>query len=171
MEKTIRVSVVGLGWPGLRHLEAYLKHPAVEVLAVCDANPILLASTQRQYQVERGFGDLESLLALDGLDAVSICTPNFLHEPMVRASLAAGKHVLCEKPLAASLEQGERLAAAARDSDRVCMIGFGRRYREDSRAIKAIVESGDLGEIYHARCFWLRRSGIPRITKNLGAKA
>ncbi|MGH2459156.1 MAG: Gfo/Idh/MocA family protein, partial [Chloroflexota bacterium] len=96
MEKTIRVGVVGLGWPGLRHLEAYLKHPTVEVLALCDANPTLLASTRRQYQIERGFGDLESLLALPDLDAVSICTPNFLHEPMARAALAAGKHVLCE---------------------------------------------------------------------------
>lgn len=163
MEKTIRVGVVGLGWPGLRHLEAYLKHPSVEVLAVCDANPALLASTQRQYQIERGFGDLESLLALAGLDAVSICTPNFLHEPMTRAALAAGKHVLCEKPLAASLEQGERLAAAARDSDRVCMIGFGRRYREDSWAIKAMIESGELGEIYHAHAGWFRRKFNPSV--------
>lgn len=163
MEKSIRVGVVGLGWPGLRHLESYLKHPDVEVLAVCDANPTLLASTRQTYQIERGFGDLDSLLALDGLDAVSICTPNFLHEPMVRAALAAGKHVLCEKPLAASLAQGERIAAAARDSDRVCMIGFSRRYREDSRAIKAIVESGDLGEIYHAHSGWFRRRFNPSV--------
>src|SRR5207248_5055105 len=115
------------------------------------------------YGGERGFADLESLLALPELDAVSICTPDYLHEPMVRAALAAGKHVLCEKPLAATLEQGERLAAAARQSDRVCMIGFSRRFREDSRAVKALVDNGDLGSIYHSRAGWLRRRFNPSV--------
>jgi predicted dehydrogenase len=163
VDRTIRVAVVGLGWPGMRHLEAYLKHPSAEVVAVCDANPTLLAAVQRQHQIELGFENLESLLALDGLEAVSICTPNFLHEPMVCAALAAGKHVLCEKPLAATLEQGERIAATARASDRVCMVGFSRRYRDDSRAVKALVESGELGEIYHARTGWLRRRFNPSV--------
>ncbi len=163
MDRTVRVAVVGLGWPGMRHLEAYLKHSSAEVVAVCDANPTLLASVQRQHQIELGFDNLESLLALDGLDAVSICTPNFLHEPMVCAALAAGKHVLCEKPLAATLEQGERIAATARASDRVCMVGFSRRYRDDSRAVKALVESGELGEIYHAHTGWLRRRFNPSV--------
>ncbi len=163
MDRTIRVAVVGLGWPGMRHLEAYLKHPSAEVVAVCDANPTLLAAVQRQHQIELGFENLESLLALDGLEAVSICTPNFLHEPMVCAALAAGKHVLCEKPLAATLEQGERIAATARASDRVCMVGFSRRYRDDSRTVKALVESGELGEIYHARTGWLRRRFNPSV--------
>ncbi len=163
MDRIIRVAVVGLGWPGMRHLEAYLKHPAAEIVAVCDANPTLLASVRHQHQIELGFDNLESLLALDGLDAVSICTPNFLHEPMVCAALAAGKHVLCEKPLAASLEQGERIAAAARASDRVCMVGFSRRYRDDSRAVKALVENGELGTIYHAHTGWLRRRFNPSV--------
>lgn len=163
MDRTIRVGVVGLGWPGMRHLEAYLKHPSAEVVAVCDANPTLLASVQCQHQIERGFGDLESLLAFDRLDAVSVCTPNFLHEPMVRAALAAGKHVLCEKPLAATLAQGECMAAAARESDRVCMIGFSRRYREESRTIKALVETGQLGSIYHAHAGWMRRKFNPSV--------
>jgi predicted dehydrogenase len=82
---------------------------------------------------------------------------------MVRAALAAGKHVLCEKPLAASLEQGERIAAAARESDRVCMVGFARRFRDDSRAVKALVDAGDLGAIYHARAGWLRRYWNPSV--------
>ena len=163
MDRPVRVAVVGVGWPGLRHLEGYLKNPAVEVIALCDANDSLRASVQREYGVVRGFADLDSLLALPELEAVSICTPNYLHEPMVRAALAAGKHVLCEKPLAATLEQGERIAAAARESDRVCMIGFSRRFREDSRAIKALVDNGDLGSIYHARVGWLRRRFNPSV--------
>jgi predicted dehydrogenase len=159
----LRVAVVGLGWPGQRHLEAYRKQPGVEIVAVCDANPVLLAQTQQEQQIERGFADLDSLLALEGLDAVSICTPNFLHEPMVKAVLAAGKHVLCEKPLAATLEQGERIAAAARANDRVCMMGFARRYREDSRLVKKLVEAGELGQIYYARAGWLRRRWNPTV--------
>jgi predicted dehydrogenase len=144
-------------------LDAYLANPSVEVVAICDANSTLRATVQREHQIERGFGDLESLLAFDNLDAVSICTPNHLHEPMAVAALAAGKHVLCEKPLATTLEQGERIAAAARASDRVFMIGFSRRYREDSRAVKAIVDAGELGQIYHAHTGWLRRRWNPSV--------
>lgn len=163
MSRTVRVGVVGLGWPGQRHLEAYQTNPSVEIIAVADANPVLRATVQEQFRVSRGFDDLASLLALDDLDAVSVCTPNFLHEPMTRQALSAGKHVLCEKPLAATLEQGERLAVATRESDRVCMIGFGRRFREDSRAVKALIDAGDLGEIYHARTGWLRRRWNPSV--------
>lgn len=163
MSRTVRVGVIGLGWPGQRHLEAYQKNPSVEVIAVADANPVLRATVQEQFRVSRGFDDLAGLLALDDLDAVSVCTPNFLHEPMTRQALAAGKHVLCEKPLAATLEQGERLAVTARESDRVCMIGFGRRFREDSRAVKALIDAGDMGEIYHARAGWLRRRWNPSV--------
>lgn len=163
MAGTVRVGVVGLGWPGQRHLEAYQKNPQVEIVGVCDANPVLRATVQEQFRIVRGYDDLESLLAQDDLDAVSICTPNFLHEPMTRAALGANKHVLCEKPLAANLAQGERLAAAARESDRVCMVGFGRRFREDSRAVKALIDVGDFGQIYHARAGWLRRSWNPSV--------
>ena len=163
MERKVRVAVVGLGWPGQRHLEAYLKHPQVEVLGICDANPTLLESTQRQHGIARGFHALDELLAVDELDAVSICTPNFLHQPMICAALAAEKHVLCEKPLAATLEQGERAALAARESDRICMIGFSRRYREDSRLLKGLIGSGELGEIYHVRTGWLRRQWNPTV--------
>lgn len=163
MDHKVRVAVVGLGWPGLRHLEAYLKHPNVEVRAVCDLNPILRESVQKEYGIEQGIADLTSLLALPELDAVSICTPNFLHQPMVCTALAANKHVLCEKPLAATLDQGELLAKAASESDRVCMVGFGRRYRDDSRAVKALVEQGELGQIYHAHAGWLRRRWNPSV--------
>lgn len=163
MDQKVRVAVVGLGWPGLRHLEAYLKHPAVEVLAVCDLNSTLRESVQREYGIERGISDLASLWELPGLDAVSICTPNFLHQPMACDALAAGKHVLCEKPLAATLEQGELLAKAADESDCVCMVGFGRRYRDDSRAVKALVEKGELGQIYHVHAGWLRRRWNPSV--------
>jgi predicted dehydrogenase len=157
------VAVVGLGWPGLRHLDAYLTNPAVEVVALCDANANLRSVVQREHQIECGFGDIESLLALDGLDAVSICTPNFLHEPMAIAALNAGKHVLCEKPLAATLAQGERIAAAARASNHVFMIALSRRYREDSRQVKAMVDAGELGQIYHAHTGWLRRRWNPSV--------
>ncbi|HLH74440.1 MAG TPA: Gfo/Idh/MocA family oxidoreductase [Chloroflexota bacterium] len=163
MERKIRVGVVGLGWPGQRHLEAYLKHPQVEVIGLCDTNPVLLASIQSKYGVERGYGDFDDLLAVDELDAVSICTPNFLHQPMICAALAAGKHTLCEKPLAATLAQGELAAMAARESDRICMIGFSRRYREDSRLVKSLVDAGELGQIYHVRTGWLRRRWNPSV--------
>jgi len=163
MGERVRVAVVGLGWPGLRHLEGYLKNPDAEVVALIDASATPLAQAQRQYGVERGFASLEELLDWDGCDAVSICTPNYLHAPMAIAALDAGKHVLCEKPLATTVAEGARIVEKVRSGDRLFMMGFCRRYREDSKAIKRLVEGGELGEVYYARAGWLRREWNPAV--------
>ena len=163
MGRKIRVAVVGLGWPGLRHLDGYVKHPDAEIVALADASPQLLARTQQDYGVEMGFADLESLLEWGEFDAVSICTPNFLHAPMAIAALEAGKHVLCEKPLATTLAEGARIVEAARRSDARFMMAFCRRYREDSKAVKRFAEAGDLGDVYYARAGWLRREWNPTV--------
>ncbi len=159
----VRVAVVGLGWPGLRHLEGYLKNPHAEVVALVDASQPLLSLNQRQYGIERGFASLAELLDWGGCDAVSICTPNHLHAPMSIAALEAGQHVLCEKPLATTLAEGAAIVEKARASDRVFMMGFCRRYREDSKAVKRLVEAGELGEVYYARAGWLRREWNPTV--------
>jgi predicted dehydrogenase len=101
------------------------------------------------------------MLALDDLDAVSVCTPNAFHAEVALAAIEAKKHVLCEKPMADTLENAEKIVAASRKSDRIFMMGMNNRFRGDTQVLKSLIERGDLGEIYYAKCGWVRRNGIP----------
>ena len=158
-----RVGVIGLGWPGQRHIEGYLKQPDVDLVALCDSNLALLAESQRTHQVPHAFADYEEMVAFDGLDAVSVCLPNFLHAPVAIAALRAGKHVLCEKPLARTVDEGKRIVAAVERSDRVFMMALNNRFRPDTLALKEHVQHGGLGEIYYAKAGWLRREWNPLV--------
>ncbi|MCC6628973.1 MAG: Gfo/Idh/MocA family oxidoreductase [Chloroflexi bacterium] len=157
----VRVAVLGLGWPGQRHLEAYLKQSDVEVVVIADANPALLAQTLAASGVRRGCASYEEALALADVDAVSICLPNALHAPAAIAALEAGRHVLCEKPLARTVAEGEQIAAAVARSGRVFMMALPNRFRPENLALKRLVDTGGLGEIYYARAGWLRRVWNP----------
>ena len=101
------------------------------------------------------------MLALPELDAVSVCTPNFLHAELALASMAAGKHVLCEKPMANTLENAQQIAKAAKEVSTIFMMGMNNRFRGDTTVLKALIEAGELGDIYYAKCGWVRRAGIP----------
>jgi predicted dehydrogenase len=155
----LRVGIIGVGWPGQRHIEGYQKHPDATIVALADVNTAAAEQVKAEYKVDgaRIFGDYREMLSSDCVDAVSICTPNFLHAPMAIDALDAGKHVLLEKPLAHTLADGERIAAkVAARPDRVFMIGFNNRYRPDSIVLKQQIEAGELGHIYYAKTGWLR---------------
>jgi predicted dehydrogenase len=156
---TLRVGIIGVGWPGQRHIEGYQKHPGSRIVALSDLNTDAARQVKAEYDVEGAeiIGDYRDLLASDDIDAVSICTPNFLHAPMAIDALDAGKHVLLEKPLAHTLADGERLAAkVAAHPDQVFMIALNNRYRPDSVLLKQHIEAGELGNIYYAKTGWLR---------------
>jgi predicted dehydrogenase len=157
---TLRVGVIGTGI-GAYHLQGYQSHPQAEIVALCDVNPVALEATGAQYCVPALFTDYHEMLALKSLDAVSICVPNFLHAPIAIAALQAGKHVLVEKPLATDAKTGQKMIDAARAAKKTFMIQFNNRYRPESQLLKAAVDAGELGELYFARCGWIRRNGIP----------
>ena len=92
---------------------------------------------------------------------ISIATPTALHAPVALAALAAGVHVLSEKPLAESVERAAAMVAAAKANDRVLDVSFNHRRRGDVKMLKKVIDDGLLGEIYYAKAGWLRRSGIP----------
>ncbi len=155
----LRIGIVGVGWPGQRHIEGYQKHPDAQIVALSDVNIEAAEQVKAQYNVDgaRISGDYRDLLSDDDIDAVSICTPNFLHAPMAIDALDAGKHVLLEKPLAHTLADGERLAAkVAERPNQAFMIAFNNRYRPDSAVLKQEIEGGTLGRIYYAKTGWLR---------------
>ncbi len=156
--KTIRVGLVGVGAAAqIIHIPTLKKTEGIELIALCDRDPEKASRVAQKFQIPHSTGRLEELLDLDGLDAVDICTPNFLHSPMALAALEAGKHVFCERPLARSADEAAAMAKAAKKSDRVLMCAVSHRFRPDAQLLRTFVAKGDLGEIFFAKAGWLRR--------------
>ena len=160
MEK-IKVAVIGTGSISNEHIGAYLKNPDVELYAFCDINPVQLQKMAEKYGIKRTFTDVHEMLKLKEIDAVSVCTWNSAHAPCAIAALNAGKHVLCEKPMATSAEEARAMKEAAEKNGKLLMIGFVRRYGNDCRVLKDFIASDYFGDFYYAKATYLRRNGNP----------
>jgi predicted dehydrogenase len=143
----IKVGVVGTGFIGPAHIEALRRLPNIEVAALCEANLDLATTKASQLGIERACV-FDDLLAMEDISSVHICTPNFLHYPQSKAALLAGKHVICEKPLAKDLAEAEELVSIAQKTGLVNAVHFNLRYYPLVRQMKTMREKGDLGEIY-----------------------
>jgi predicted dehydrogenase len=161
--QTLRVGVVGLGWAGRQHIEAYGDLPGTEVVAIAGLEEDIRASLAAEHAVEHEVARWEDLLDVDGLDAVSVAVPTFLHAPITIAALERGLHVLCEKPLARTYAEAEAMVQAARRAGRVLDVAFNHRRRGDIQELKRLIDAGRLGRAYYAKAWWLRRSGIPTL--------
>lgn len=162
MTNKLRVGIVGAGFIGVKgHLPGYQRHPGTEVMAICDENGERARDLANEHAIPRIFTDYGEMLLSADLDVVSVCTPNALHAPVTIAALDAGAHVICEKPMALTVAEAERMVAAARRADRKLTIAFHNRFRPSCQVLKQFVEAGILGEIYYATVSMLRRSGIP----------
>lgn len=158
----LRVGVIGAG-VGALHLSAYAQLPQVDIVALAGLDDDRVRRVAAEYQVPQTYREYEHLLAAPDIDAVSVCLPNVLHAPVSIAALRAGKHVLVEKPLARNAEEARAIAEAAHAHDRVLMVSFDKRYRNDVQWIRQYIDSGALGRIYYAKAHWMRRAGIPRL--------
>jgi len=156
----VRVAVVGTGI-GRLHIEGYAKHPDAEIVAVADIDKDRAAKTASEFGIPKVYKDYEKMLAENELDGVSVCTPNSLHAPVAIAAFQAGCNVICEKPIATSAAEGKKMVQAARKAGKTFMMAFNNRFRGDTQVLKSFIDSGQLGDIYHARTGWLRRRGIP----------
>ena len=157
----IKVGVIGTGGISGVHLGGYSRNPNVEIYALCDINEKNLAKRAEEYKVSRTFTDYRELLALKELDAVSVCTWNSAHAECAIAALRAGKHVLCEKPMALNTAQAQEMEKAAKENGKLLMIGFVRRFGNDCAVLKDFIDSGSFGEIYYAKAQYLGRKGCP----------
>lgn len=160
MEK-IRIGVIGTGSIAMEHLRAYQKNPHVEIYALCDLNAELLAKRAAEFGVEHTFTNCEDMLKLPEIDAVSVCTWNSAHAPCSIAALNAGKHVLCEKPMAMNAKEAMAMKKAAERNGKLLMIGFVRRFGNDCDILKDMIDNDQFGEIYYAKATYLRRNGNP----------
>ena len=162
MEK-LRIAVIGLGGMGKRvHTPHHAENPKVELVAFCDIRIERAEAARDEHAPNaRVYEDYKELLKCDDIDAVDICTPNYMHAPIAIAALNAGKHVFCEKPDSISVENVLAMKKAAEDNGKVLMVMRNNRFVEASAFAKKYIEDGRMGDIYAGRCGWVRRRGIP----------
>jgi predicted dehydrogenase len=159
----IRVGVIGVGWAGQQHIAACHELPGAEVTAIAGLEERVRTALAEEYGVERHVARWEDLLELDGVDAVSVAVPTFLHAPIAIAALERGLHVLCEKPMARDAAEAAAMRDAARNANRVLDVAFNHRQRGDIHELRELIAAGGLGRPYYAKAWWLRRTGIPRL--------
>ncbi len=157
----LKIGVIGTGGISAFHLNGYAHNPNVEIYALCDLNEERVRNAAAKYGVTRIFTDMNEMLKLKEIDAVSVCTWNSAHAPCTIAALNAGKHVLCEKPMAMNAEEAMEMKAAAERNGKLLMIGFVRRYGNDCEIMKDFIDKGYFGEIYYTKATYLRRKGNP----------
>ena len=148
----LRFGVIGVGTFGETHLKAYRDHPSAEIAAVCDLDEQRLHAVGERYGVRERFADYHDLLAIEGLDAVSVATPDFAHTDIVVDAVGAGKAVLVEKPLATTMADCDRIGEALRARPVPFMVDFHNRWNPGVSEIKKAVRAGDLGRVemsYH----------------------
>jgi predicted dehydrogenase len=143
--------VIGTGAIGqLRHIPAMREAEGfglAELVAICDPSGESLASAGERFGVAARYADYRELIAREDVDVVTIATPNSSHEEIAVAALAAGKHVLCEKPLALGYAAARRMEEAARRSGRKTSVNFRYRWVPSARYMKELVESGEVGDV------------------------
>jgi predicted dehydrogenase len=143
----IKAGVIGTGFIGPVHLEA-LRRIGVRVTALCDLPDRVKASADK-YGIPEAFGDYHDLLRSPDVDVVHITSPNKFHCEMSLAALRAGKHVVCEKPLAMNTRETARIAKLARASGRVFAVNYNVRFYPAVLALHRMVARGELGDIIH----------------------
>jgi predicted dehydrogenase len=118
----VRMGIIGTGNIATLNVPGYLEHEQCDVVALCDPRPDVLAHRQQEWNVERGYTDVEALLADDDIDAVEILSPTPLHAAHTIAALEAGKHVSCQKPIANSVTDARRMLDVARATGKTLRI-------------------------------------------------
>lgn len=161
MSNKIKIAIIGVGNISEEHIGGYKRNPDVELYAFCDINEKRLNLMGEKYGVERRFTNMEEMLALPEIEAVSVCVWNSEHARCAIAALNAGKNVLCEKPMALSKAQALEMNTAAQKNNKLLMIGFVRRFGNDCKIMQDFIANDYFGELYYAKATYLRRKGNP----------
>ncbi|MCX8082936.1 MAG: Gfo/Idh/MocA family oxidoreductase [bacterium] len=159
--KKYKVGFIGFG--GIArygHLAGWKSLSDVEVVAIADPSDGAKKAAKED-GIPLVFDEYKKLLEIEEIDIVDICAPNTVHFPATVDSLKAGKHVICEKPLAISGKEVEGMIKEAKRNNRKLMAAQHQRFRKDSVAVKKMIEEGVFGEIYYAIAYALRRRGVP----------
>lgn len=164
MDRIVNVGIIGCG--GIangKHMPSLKTVPNVRMVAFCDILRERAEKAAREYGTPdaRVYTDYRELLADPAIEVVHVLTPNREHAQISIDALYAGKHVMCEKPMAKTAADARRMVEAAKATGKKLTVGYQHRQKEQSRYAKAYAESGALGEIYYANCYAIRRRGTP----------
>ena len=163
--KKVRVGIIGTGWIAEAHVKNYKELPDVEIVAGADLVPGKAEAFFKKFGVEgaKCYGSHKEMLDDESLklDAVSVCTYNCTHEECAIYALKKGVHVMLEKPMCVTLEEGIEIMKAEKESGKIITIGFQPRFDPNMKMVKKICESGELGKIYYIQTGGGRRRGIP----------
>lgn len=164
-QKKLKIGIIGVGRIAQTvHLPIYKKMAHAEVVAIADVDETRATWVGKRYEIDKVYFNHTDLLAQPDVDAVAVCAPTYLHHELVMDALAAGKHVLCEKPMALTVAHCQEMVDAAEKAGKLLMIGMNQRYRPDVQLLKAHLETGEFGKIYYAKAGWLlgqNRWGAP----------
>lgn len=170
----IGVALIGSGGIALaNHIPGLALCPEAKLVALCDTNPATLEKASLATGIKNTFANYEEVLKRDDVHAVIVATPNFVHAPIVLAAAAAGKHILCEKPLAMDLAESDKMLHAAEAAGVRHMTAFTYRFVPAMHYMSYLTQSGKLGTPYHFRAQrfqdWSDRNLAWRQTKKLAA--
>lgn len=152
----IKVGVIGTGFIGPAHVEALRRLGSVEVAALAECSDEVARAKAEALGIEEYYGDYKQLLKKGDIQSVHICSPNYLHYEMAKETLEAGKHVICEKPLAISVAEAQELVELADKKGLVNAVNFNIRYYPLMRQVRTMVEKGDVGDIFAVQGSYLQ---------------
>lgn len=163
-DRTIRIGIIGCG--GIangKQMPSLVKQKGVELVAFCDIVKDKAVKAAAAFGVEGAdvYTDYHELLKDTSIEVIHVCTPNKSHAPISIASLEAGKHVLCEKPMAKTAAEAREMVETAKRTGKKLTIGYDNRYRTDSQYLKQLAEEGEFGDIYFAKAHAVRRRAVP----------
>lgn len=156
-----KVAVIGVGGIAGSHMGGWHASPHAEAVVAGDIHLETAKRFAEKHDLPKATDDIDSLINDPEIEIIDLCTPTNHHTKLVIAALEAGKHVICEKPLAPTPDEIRRIIAARDKAKRLVMTAMNQRYLGKHRAVKTEIESGRLGEIYYGRAWWLRRSQLP----------
>jgi len=163
MAEPIRIGFIGVGQIGKSHLKTYATVPGAKVVALADINEVEGRSVAEEYKIPDVYTDFRELLRRDDIDAVDVCLHNNLHMPVTVAALEAGKHVYCEKPMAGTYIDAKTMLETAQATGKKLSIQLATLYSNETKAARALIDAGKLGQLYHARSTGFRRRGRPYV--------
>jgi len=164
MSKKLKVGIVGCGAIATaKYHKALTNIPEAELVAFCDIIPEKAEKLRNLFKAADAtiYTDYKELLKDDSIDVVHVCTPNRSHSPISVAALKAGKHVMCEKPMAINYKEARLMYDTAVETGKLLTIGYQYRHLPEPAFLKKMCENGELGEIYFAKAHALRRRGVP----------
>lgn len=164
MTRTLKIGIIGCG--GIangKHLPSLSKIEEIELVAFCDIVVERAEEAAKQYGVGGAevYKNYQALLNDEAIDVIHVLTPNISHAEISVAALEAGKHVMCEKPMAINSVEAKEMIEAASRTGKKLTIGYDNRFRTDSQHLHEITSRGDLGEIYVAKAHAIRRRAVP----------